>query len=411
MEKKVTLPETFKPEIFKKLIDQAPDIYTGAQTIVNKALNIGKKLIDEVNKEKKENNGRISDTLDERLKNYLNNSKNAKKNINDKRSPVTKIFQDVSKLYINLENLLDVNKSDTFASSIQTFRNELAGIKEAERKERERKLQREKKVEEEKVTVRTEIQKQIKEKYYKYIEIVKDKIFSLFIDLTLENWNKQVEELKDFDTKYPENHYTSIQTKVDYYYISDEQYNAIRDTQFAFDKYADFSGHFTKNIDTVKVDLIEKLPGKKKELEAINAANAEEAKKLKEKQAKREAEEAEKARLEQEAQKTNAVIETESEDAVTKANLLFDMEAKNAEITTENKVKKQYKIEITNPAGFLLIVSFYFQKEGNGKTVEVLGKKSLNSMVTFAEKYYDKHGEKVYSPHVIYKEVVKALNK
>ena len=88
-------------------------------------------------------------------------------------------------------------------------------------------------------------------------------------------------------------------------------------------------------------------------------------------------------------------------------NTLFNNEVQLAEAATDAKAIESYEIEVKNAPAWLLIVSFYFEKEGKKLDVETLGKKSLNQMKKFCESHYKKTNEKIDNQYIAYNPVYK----
>ena len=102
------------------------------------------------------------------------------------------------------------------------------------------------------------------------------------------------------------------------------------------------------------------------------------------------------------------LAEANKQSAITTS--LFEASAEMAEVMPEARpVRESYNIEVVKPAGWFLIVSFYFEKEGNGKTQAELEKKTLLQMKTFCEKWAVKSDTKIESPLLKYTETFKAI--
>jgi hypothetical protein len=228
------------------------------------------------------------------------------------------------------------------------------------------------------------------------------------------------------------------------------------------EKWAEYEPNYIAEMTLLKDDLIDKLPGKKNELDEIErvrlenerlkavAAEAERkrqaeinaAKDAKEKQRLKDLADAEKkkeqarlfeeqerqqrllfeqqqreeqeaARLLQEQEdlknKNSADVEAKKQGATTMA--MFEAESELVQTVDAPNQRQGFEITVLHPAGYLQIISFYFEREGKNQTVEKLAGMKLESMKTFCEKHAHKTGEKIDNKFIKYEPTFKAVNK
>lgn len=450
----VMLPETFKPEVFKGLIDKAPDIYINSKTRTEKALEVGNKLLTTIEAEIK-TNGRISDELDVRLNNYLVNVRTATKEINEQRSPITTMFTAISKLYTGLEGLIDVTKPETTPAKIQKFRNELAALKakEAAEAEKERLLKLE--IEKEKINLKSAMITDLHRHFGLCVETYKKNILTAFESAKLETIDLVKSNTANLEATYPISHFEMWTFAVSIVFYPHSIKYDVKELEREVKEglYNHLNETFKTDIDLFKASYLDKIPSKKAELEAIAKQEAERlaaektANEAKEAAAKAdaankvrleaEAAEAEKKRLEAEAetkrmadeaaaretaenkkiaeqkakQKSEAAAIAETNKAVMMANTLFDSESTINQNTQTAQVREGYEIIVNSPLGYMAIAAFYFEREGKTETVEKLEKKTLGQMKTFCETLAKKTDEKITSPFLTYIETFKAVAK
>jgi len=446
----IALPETFKPEVFKGLIEQAPAIFENNKIRTDKAIKVGNDIIEAAKKEKAEF-GKISDDTDLRMNNYLVNIRKATKEMNDQRSPITSMFTVVAKLYTGLENLIDVSKPETIPGEIQKFRNELATQKAKEAKEKEAAEAKRLAIEKEKIELITIIELKIKQSFLQYVESQQIKITSIFDNSSLETFELVKKDISEFTDVYPRQHCADFKPTISGIYNTTEAIDVlIREAKTKL--FPELTKEFKETIEGLKEILTDKLPSKKAELEdakrLLEASLEAERKAAEAKAAAEQASAADKARLEAEAAEAKRISdEAEAEknklqDAVNAraaedeakaaklaqeaqekaksdsviqsaamiANTMFDSEVSNIPISTA-QVREGYKINVKSSRGYQMIAAFYFEKEGKNETIDKLEKKTLGQMKTFAEKLAKDKDEKIDSIHLEYEEVFKAVAK
>jgi flagellar biosynthesis GTPase FlhF len=195
---------------------------------------------------------------------------------------------------------------------------------------------------------------------------------------------------------------------------------------------------YKQTIHQMKLDLTDKLHGKKKELDAAETARqnkiaadkaAAEAKNEADKKAaqeaadkaaaeerrlaKEKADREERERIQREEDDKAAKLKAEQDAEATKqvemAQTLFDNAVETAAVVEEVKAIEGYEIEVVNPAGWLQIAQFWFQNEGIKCSNDEIEKKTFKQMKAFCEKWYKKNGATgLSSPYIKYNEVFKA---
>lgn len=112
--------------------------------------------------------------------------------------------------------------------------------------------------------------------------------------MTYVNFDREVIGITVFQTDYPKAHFDKFTAEYATYYINKEIKAEIRKNTL-LGKYEQYAQQYKAKISSVKQDLIDRIPSKRKELaelEQLRLANAEEAAKAEELRKQREAEEA-----------------------------------------------------------------------------------------------------------------------
>ena len=80
-----------------------------------------------------------------------------------------------------------------------------------------------------------------------------------------------------------------------------------------------------------------------------------------------------------------------------------------ADLFTEApKVKEGYDIKVLNPAGYLQLISFWFENEGKNLTNDKIESMSITRIKAFCEKYAVKNDVTIESKLLVYEPVYKA---
>jgi hypothetical protein len=400
------LPEEFKTEVFKNLIDQAPSVYVDSKARVEKAVAAGEywlKLVDEQTAK----DGRITDELDLKLNEYLVKIKAAHKNINEQRIPITTFIATIPKLYTTLENLIDITKPETVPAKVQIARNKLATYKIQEQKKAEEARQRAVAVEKEKISISSTIEIQLNQYFNEYLSTKKKNIISRFESVTLESAKEFEKTLNEFKPAYPRKHYDEFKPVITSTLLSEDDIRLIT-VNVTSDKFTNFADEYRLTLTELKEDKLNLLPSKYRALEEIAAANEEEKLRLQKIEDERIA--ADKLKEQQALELRNKAVELQVETNATEleVNTLFDSQAN---ITTEApKVKESVSITVLHAAGYKLLLAKYFEEEGINEMVDNLNKKTFLQVKTFCEKLSLKTGEEIKSQYLRYEEVYKAKN-
>ena len=390
-----------------EIFQQAPLVLKQNQESSAKALAAGSALLNTIQAEG------MSDALDEACNDYLVKLKKSLVLMNDRRKPITQIMDEFKKYFTSEEAKLDP-KGEIY-STIQTYRNKYAEKKANDAAEQRRLIEIKAKKDQALVILKADIEANIIKCFDLYASESKTRLSTNFEKVTLENYEKACEYFSKPVTAPP---MSTLELRIDegkysLGNISFNEYTELRKQIFTGAIYVNHATSFDLQLDEYRVSLLDKLPSKKAQLEEIAEAeknNAEEAARLKEQQAQHAA--AEQARLKEENDKKEreaaTLAEANKQSAITTS--LFEASAEMAEVMPEARpVRESYNIEVVKPAGWFLIVSFYFEKEGNGKTQPELEKKTLLQMKTFCEKWAVKSDTKIESPLLRYTETFKAI--
>lgn len=383
------------------------EILSANKTSVIKANDAASALIEKI----KANDAKLTPELDNAAMELLVKINKTLKVMNERRSPITQLLTLISSEFTSLENDVDPKKPNTPASILQQYRNIYAQELAVEEKRKNQEAADKAAKNQEQINIKAEAQNRLNSYFYNYLTIEKAKLNDMFNTTTIETYDGHKSSIMGLQVAYSYNHFLQFN-----HGLYATKYHNIQEIN-AFVKVhmeSFFSGLaeiYKKEMSELQAALLEKLPSKKAELEEIAAAGAAQKQRLLEEQKQREEADAARVKLENEALLSKANQEVESTKIADTTMNLFQQETDMQLKQAAPETRTGYEIEVTNTAGWMLIFQFWFTNEGKGLTIEDAGKKSLNQMKAFCEKYSHKHSTRIESPFIKYTETYKAVNR
>lgn len=386
-----------RQENISTIVQAGPQSYQTNALSCQRCAEAGQQLLDEV-----ERCG-MSDELDKRLAAYIEKTRKTVKAMNERRSPVTKLFDQVRAEFTILENSINPTKKDTVPFRIAQYRNAYAAKK---REEAERRRQAELAAQElakAKEGYRVAVEDDYRRSFNNLVTGSINELTKINSGVTLDSYKAVFDTVTGYQSTLPADWCPPSGVRQPYNITPDEA-KAIRNEVFQ-SLLPKFEEQFVFEVDEYRREILDKLPSKKIELERMAAADAADAALLKAEMAQREAEEA--ARKEQECQKAEAEAKQKAELDKSNAEMagLFQMAKAEQAYTPKSKVSK--KIKVNDPAAFLGIVSLWWQREGCTLSIDELAK-IFKKQVTFCEKLATKEDIFVESAALEYYDDVKA---
>lgn len=386
-----------RQENIATIVKAGPQSYQTNALSCQRCAEAGQQLLDEI-----ERCG-MSDDLDRRLAAYIEKTRKTVKAMNERRAPVTKLFDQVRSEFTILENTIDPTKKDTVPYRIAQFRNAYAAKK---REEEERRRQAELAAQEllkAKEGYRVAVEEDYRRSFNNLVTGSINELTKMNSEVNLDNYTAVFDTVTGYQATLPADWCPSSDVRLPYN-LTPEEAKEIRNVTFQR-LLPSFEEQFVFEVDEYRREILDKLPSKKIELERMAAADAAEAARLKAEMAKREAEEA--ARKEQERQRAEAEAKQKAELDKSNAEMagLFGMAKAEQVYTSKAKVSK--KIMVNDPSAFLGIVSLWWQREGCNLSVDELAK-IFKKQVTFCEKLATKEDIYVENPGLEYYDDVKA---
>ena len=391
-----------RPENVQMIAQNAPKIYDDNKQRSMRCTDAGSQLLAEI-KEKG-----MTDDLDQRCAAYLDKSRKTVKLMNEQRSSITKMFDQIRTEFTSMENSIDPAKAGNVPYQIQACRNQFAAKKREEEEKRRReeamKLQKQQAL----IKYETDVEEDFKQQFNRYITQRINELTTLNASLTLENFDTQSVKIVDYPTTMPAdlfNHLT-LSVLIPQIVSTDEAAKIRAGVQSRLP--ARFNEQYTTQIGDYKDTIVDALSSKHAELERMAKANAEEQERMRKELAAKEAAEA--ARLEEqrkrkeEEEKAAKQLQAQAQEM---GNLFDSASVSTPAYTPKTSVKK--RIVALDAEGIINIVSFWWSKEGQFMDVDSLTK-MFKKQITAVEKYAnDKaNAEFINSPHVRYEDEVKA---
>jgi len=391
---------------FKSVITAAPTILDeNEQSLVN-ATNAANALLESYEKQ-----GQMNDVLDEQMADTIDRIGKTMKSMNEKRKPFTQLVGQFTKMFTSKENEIKA-----VADKLQVVRNKYATFKAEEANRKQREAEMKLAVENERIEARRVITTQYKQAFEDYLLTVSMWLSEQFEATTLENYEKTLEKLQTTKFELKEEKFNGFITreniKFDYNFKCEE--NKESDfvtpllTELSEKNFAEFSTRFANDMTVKSKTLIDKMPSKKQELEAIAKASAEEKDRL-EKEAKDRKERADAdAKAKSEESKKKAETDANMTATQEKTEAIVDVSAEVMADDTSNTVKESYKINVRNKVGYMLIFQKWFEDEAKGLTDEKIEKMTIARMIAHCEKDAIKNGVIINSEHLEYVPTYKA---
>ncbi len=391
-----------KQENIQAIVQSAPKAYETGKISHDKCLEFGNALLKKI-----EENGGLNDELDAQVADYLVRVGTTLKKINDTRTPVTRLFDDIKKVFTALENDIDKTKTGSLPFRLQALRNAYAKQK-FEAAERLRKEEEER---QRIIAVKNNYIQSVKDDYRRLVsEAINSScktLMELDNNVTLENYQRTYDFIDDFQTELPLEWYKNLKHTIKNPTNIPINIDELKQIEIDVKKelYKEFSEQYLYEIESTKVYVQERLPSKKMNLEKIAKSSPEEAVLIKEAMETNNVKEAAKMEDERKARELEQQQKAEAAQQMNEMNSLFAM-AEAAQPVAKTSVKVSKKIKIINANGIVPIINMWFTREGVNLELEELCK-IFKKQITFCEKLA-KEDVFIEDKNIIYVDDVKA---
>lgn len=387
-----------KQENISAIVQSASQSYNDNRQSHDRCLAAGQAILSEIK------SGGMTDELDMKAAVYIDKARRTVKTMNERRSAVTKLFDEVRAQFTALENGIDPSKKDTVPAQLQTFRNAYAAQRRQEELRRQAEEARRRRAEEARAIYASDLTAALKRAYGVLLASVDDKMRGVYDGMTTANYGDAYDSIKSFPAELPESFFATIQRPPHSPELTQEEAQGIFG-RLLKELLPQFRQSFPADVDVCRNRFLDKMPSRKAELERIAAASAEEAQRMRAEAAAREKAEAERLEKERLAKEEEERRQAELRRKAAEAQTLFDTQSAVSSYAPKTKASK--RIVLLAPNGILQVISLWWSKEGCTLTTDELAKK-FKAQITFCEKLANKTGELIHDKDVQYVEEIKA---
>lgn len=388
-----------RPENMNEIIQAAPKSYELNRISRDNCVNFGQNILHTIQQQG------MNDDLDRQAASFIEKARRTVKAMNERRSPVTKLFDQVRTAFTAIENEIDPAKSGTIGYQLQEFRNQYAAKKRAEEERRLREEMVRRQAEEAARKFRMDVEDDLKQQFQRLVNDAINQITTADNGLTLENYDNTLALLKStkayVDKGLPSEWFAKLRTFVR---IPTGVNAAEIETEIKQKLHKQFIEQYMAEVGDTLDYTLDRLPSKKANLEKIDKANAEEAARMKAEMEARQKAEAERIEKERAAHEAEERRKAELERKTVEMTSLFDGQA--AASTYQPKTKVTKKITLLNPEGIMPVISLWWSKEGCTLSVGELAK-MFKKQIAFCEKLANKDEIFIQNESVEYVDEVK----
>lgn len=388
-----------KQENIQTIVSAAPQSYNENKQSRERCIFAGQNILDAISKHG------MTDELDRQAAEYIEKARKTVKKMNERRSPVTKLFDDIRKEFTVMENAIDPTKVDTIPYKLQQCRNQYAAKKRAEEEERRRAELARQQAEQARKQMKQDVEDDFEKQFATLLNSAINYLTEQDKSVTLANYDSVLNTIKQYPAQLPADFLFNLHTtiRIPVGITVDEVRKVEIETKERLGK--KFTEMYTCEVQDNKDFILDRMPSKKTNLERIAQADAAEAARIKAEMEERQRKEA--AQKEEERQRKEAEEQAKAELARKQSEMssLFDTQA--VVQGYQPKVKVTQKIELLNPEGIMAIMGMWWSKEGCTLSVEELAK-MFKKQITFCEKLANKDGIYIQDESVNYIDDVKA---
>lgn len=350
----------------------------------------------------------MNDDVDKSLENYIDKTRKTVALMNDRRKPVTQLFDRIRSGFTQLETAIDPKVAGTPANKAQKLRDQYARKKYEEEERRRREAERIAQVERDKASYLEACEKEIYGFFNQRTNQAINRLISLNSSLTYSNFDEVSAQIDSFDCKFPVKDISGYTFGVMLpSSLSMEEVKAIQ--KKALDKGFALSEQYEFDVQSQKDSIMQLLPSKYNELQAIERQKKVDAQvaAVREAEMKRkEKEEQERKEKERKAEEERKQQEEELKKSQESVESLFATTASTVSVP-QKKVKVKKMVRVKNPKGYADLFNYWWIGEGQYLTKEEL-EKVFKKQISFAEKAANQNNDFIKSENLEYVDEIKA---
>ena len=378
-----------KPENISTIVSAAPGSYNDNLISVQRCLAAGEEIL------KKIKDTGMTDELDQQAAHFIEKARKTVKKMNERRSPVTKLFDDIRREFTILENNIDPTKAETLPYQLQQLRNQYAAQKRAQAEARRQEELAKQQAEAARKQFEHEVEEDLKAQFSRLLDKEISNLADLYNNTTLETYDEVLRAVKEYSTDLPTEWFANLCPSVTQAGIPASEASKIEKL-------------VKKNLEAkfIAQYATDHIPSTKANLQRIAAANAAEAARMQAEMEERrrkeaEAQEAERKRREEEERQKASLAKQQAE-----MQNLFDAQS-IAQPTYTPKMTVSQKILLLNPEGIPSILTMWWAEEGCKMSADELTK-MFKKQIAFCEKLANNKGMYIQDESIEYIDDVKA---
>lgn len=366
-----------KRENVELIASTAPQAYSENQVSRQRCLTAGNTLLATIQQQG------MNDELDQQAASFIEKARKTVKKMYDKRSPLTKMFDEIRTNFTSMESDVDPTKKDSVPYQLQQFRNEFAVQKRRQEEERRRTAMKEQQKQASIAKYRTDLEEDYRRVFNGVLNGSLNKLMGINAGITLDNIRQSKETITNFTTTLDETPFSRSMVLLPTNVSSEELANIRASVLNRL--IANFRELYSSQITKAKQEYITMLPSKEAELKrAAQAASDEEAERIKREIKEREETEAAKKEQERIEREKKEAAELEMKKQQSEMGALFNTASVSVP-TYQPKTAVKKKLVLLNPEGIMPVLSMWWTEEGCKMTVEELTK-MFKKQITYCEK-------------------------
>lgn len=367
-----------KSENIQAIVQETPHNHQLNVQSRDKCVSFGQRLLAQI-----QQHG-MTDELDQQAANYIDAARKTVKKMNERRAPLTKLFDQIRTEFTGLENEIDPSKAGTLPNQLQQLRNQYAARKREEEERRRREEMARQQHEAALAQYRNDLENDWRSQLADAIQYQCNDMNRLFASVNLDNYEIVKEQFRTWKVEMP-NFASNVMPP---YIINNAEASAIYcEVWNNIEK--GMREQYTAELTKYRDSFIDRMPSKKQELERAAQASAEEAERIRREMEERDRAEAVRQEAERKAQEQRDREAAEMRKKQAEMGSLFDQQA----TATMQPVVEGYKPKTSvkqklvplTPEAFAEIFNFWWVNEGQHLSIEDLTK-LFKKQITYCEK-------------------------
>lgn len=367
-----------QPENIQTIVSMTPENHRANVESHDKCISYGQQLLARIQQQG------MTDELDQQAAKYIEAARKTVAKMNDKRSPLTKLFDQIRSEFTRLEGEIDHSKTGTVPNQLQQLRNRFAAQKREEEERRRREEMMKQQIEQAIKQFCYYLEKDWRYQLGMHIQQQCNDMSRLLASVTLDNYIIVEEQFKKWDMTFPK--FSVNVTKP--FLIPEPEHNAIMTDVWNTLK-PGFTQQYAEELTKYRDSCLDRLPSKKQELERAAQASAEEAERIRREMEERDRAEAARQEAERKEAERKEREAAELKKQQTEMGSLFDQQAVAATTPVvegyKPKTSVKQKLVPLAPEAFTEIFAMWWSGEGCKMTVEELTK-VFKKQITYCEK-------------------------